>query len=285
MKIAKGCVSIISFHCLGICLTASASINNDSNTVTISAFSNTTKPMVYIYGYSYASDNIGGKEFKMTLSYAEMLQLNTFKKQSEYSPSNNLYLLPVAKFQYCVHAVDLNDGVNIKVNNARFRDTNNNTIHAYVHIHGNGLASAGQKDLLFGYDDGHDIATIRRLIPVNNQMPSSALSHDNNFSTTSEFDATSLAAITKVENNDSNYVQLDHYFLGADSYSLTSTTATTRSDANYVYDSTSFDDSTCGTNNAGAVDVIIYTNIADILQVPAGSYDATISFSFEADGG
>ena len=281
------------YICLYFC--AQGTINNTTNISTISAFTTTTKPLTKIHGFSYTDDNVDSKEFKMTISTAEMLRLNQLKTHASYSPSNTLYLLPVAKFDYCVNATDLAEGLDVKVNNARFQDSGaSNTIHAYVHIRGNGAALDGSRDLLFSYDAGAsntglNSANIKRLtIGVGNTLPTGTLNPANggSFATTSDFDSSiNLTSITKVVNNDPSYTQLDHYFAGTSSYSLTGTTATERSDTSYVYDKTTFGTDNCGTSNAGAVGVVIYVSIADILQVPAGDYDASIAFGFEANGG
>ena len=277
---------------LGMSITANASINNDTNVVTISAFSNTALPTMKIQDVSYVSDNINSQEFKMTLNTAEMMQLNQFKTHNEYSPGDTLYLLPVLKFDYCVDATDLAGGLDIKVNGAQFAN-NGDTINAYVQLTGNGAALSGSQHILFSYDDGANntglnSTNIKRLLLSSDTIPDGALS-SSSFATTSALDGnTNLTAMTKVTGNSTSYTVLNHYhpadYNASASYTLTKSTATTRSDSAYVYDSTAIT-AGCGQSNGGGISVIVYASMADILQVPADDYTASITLGFEADGG
>jgi len=254
------------------------------NTVTINAFKATTKPMVNIDAFSYVSDNQDGKEFKFNLNTSEMLWLNQIKAAAGYSPSNTLYLLPISRFDICVDATDKAAGMGMKVQNAKFEDGSGNTIHAYVQVYGNGAASAGTQEMIFSFDDGtHPGLTsdnIKRLIIASaGALPTGSTLYSQ-LSTTSEFGSNApLTSITDIVNNSNSFTKLDHFHVPSHAgYTYAKTTAT-YSGTQFHYDKTNFTGG-CGSINAGKVSIVVFVSINDILQVPAGNYDATISLGF-----
>lgn len=268
----------------GLVYNAIAGISGD--TVTINAFKATTKPMVNIDAFSYVSDDVDSKEFKFNLNTSEMLWLNQIKAAAGYSPSNTLYLLPISRFDICVDATDKTAGMGMKVQDAKFEDSSSssNTIHAYVQVYGNGAASLGTREMIFSYDDGThpglNSSNIKRLTIANaGALPTGSTLYSQ-LSTTSEFGSNaSLTSITDIVNNSNSFTKLDHFHVPSHAgYTYTKNTAT-YSGTQFHYDKTNFT-AGCGAGNTGMVSIVVFVSINDILQVPAGNYDATISLGF-----
>ncbi|MEC8882669.1 MAG: hypothetical protein VX737_05270 [Pseudomonadota bacterium] len=288
----------IWLQCLGLCMTypmATANISGSTITVTAPAApaapAVTTKPFVDLHGFSYGEDT-GSMDFALTINTAEMLWLNQLKTTTGYNPDNQRYLLPVGKFQYCLDATDKTNGVYMKVNISDgstngFVNTNNDAavIAGYALVYGNGSASGGAQELFFGSDASLNIGgAINRLnLGLSTSLDTSTSALDQ-MAETSEFSGTALTSIANIDSNSSNFTQLNHYHLPDGEYTLTSPFAATRSDLTFVYDKTAFHDGVCGTGNAGAIDVVIFMNIADIISQPAGVYQGTIQLTFDNDG-
>ncbi|MEC8882445.1 MAG: hypothetical protein VX737_04105, partial [Pseudomonadota bacterium] len=288
----------IWLQCLGLCMTypmATANISGSTITVTApntapAAPAVTTKPFVDLHGFSHVADP-GSMNFELTINTAEMLWLNQLKTTANYNPTTERYLLPVGKFQYCLDATDKTKGVYMKVNisdegtNGFVHSNKTAVIAGYALVYGNGEASGGVRELFFGSDTSLDTGDpINRLNLESSTSLDTSTSALNQMVATSEFSGTALTSITNIDSDSSNFTQLNHYHLPDGEYTLAATTAASRSDLTFVYDKTAFHDDVCGTGNAGAIDVVIFMNIADIISQPAGVYQTSIQLTFDSDG-
>ena len=284
----------IWLQCLGLCIAypmATAGINGD--TITVTAPQVTTKPFVDLHGFSYSEDS-QSMDFALTINTAEMLWLNQLKTNANYSPNNQRYLLPIGKFQYCLDATDKTNGVYMKVNISDggtngFVHNGTAVIAGYALVYGNGNASSvnAKRELFFGSDASlNGVGAINRLDLASTTSLDTSSTAMSQMVATSEFgNSTPLTDITNIDSNSTTFTQLNHYHLPDGEYTLTSPTAAgTRSDTKFVYDKTAFSSNACGTNNAGAIDVVVFMNIEDIISQPAGVYQGTIQLTLDNDG-
>ena len=174
----------------------------------------------------------------------------------------------------------------MKVQGAKFEDGSGNTIHAYVQVYGNGAASAGTREMIFSFDDGThpglNSSNIKRLIIASaGALPTGATLYSQ-LLTTSEFGGNeSLTNITDIVSNSNSFTKLNHFHVPSHAgYTYTKSTAT-YSGTQFHYDKTNFE-AGCdvGSTDTGVVSIVVFVSINDILQVPAGNYDATISLGF-----
>ena len=283
----------IWLQCLGLCIAypmATAGISG--NTITLTTPQVTTKPFVDLHGFSYSEDS-QSMDFALTINTAEMFWLNQLKTNANYSPNNQRYLLPIGKFQYCLDATDKANGVYMKVNISHGVTSGfvngAAVIAGYALVYGNGNASSAnaERELFFGSDASLNIGgAINRLDLTSKTSLSTDATALSQMKTKSEFgnNPSTLKNITHIDSNSTTFTQLDHYHLPDGDYALTSSSAG-RSDKEFVYDKTAFTGTgVCGTNNAGAIDVVVFMNIEDIISQPAGVYQGTIQLTFDNDG-
>ena len=284
----------VYLQCLALCIAypmATAGISG--NTITLTTPQVTTKPFVDLHGFSYSEDS-QSVDFALTINTAEMFWLNQLKTNANYSPNNQRYLLPIGKFQYCLDATDKTNGVYMKVNisdgatNGFVHSNGTAVIAGYALVYGNGNASSAnaKRELFFGSDASLNIGgAINRLDLTSKTSLSTDTTAMNQMVTTSEFGNNSLLTnIAHIDSNSDTFTQLNHYHSPDGEYTLTSPLAGTRSDTEFVYDKTAFGSHVCGTNNAGAIDVVIFMNIEDIISQPAGVYQGTIQVTIDSDG-
>ena len=137
---------------------AKANIDISTGEITIATTSSTTsittKPFVYIHDVSYEADN-STYDFQLTLSAAEILNLSAIRQDVDFQNSSTLYLLPSAEFSYCVdtnQATGLDARVEIKQDGTAGFADGNSVINAYAVLAGNGSATGGNQEILFGSD-------------------------------------------------------------------------------------------------------------------------------------
>jgi hypothetical protein len=289
MKISK--YKIIYCICLGIlffdlCF-ADDQVDTTSGVVTVSSASAQLLPTINVQGMSNVNDS-DTTHFHITFSASELAWISALKEHASYDEtSQTLYLMPIAKFQYCCDATDFTNGIDVKVTSGTFTKSTSETINTYLQIYGNGASASGTQEFIYSPGDTalSDATTIKRLALAGTTLDTTSTLYSQ-LSSVSEFSSTTLAdaSISRIEGG-STVGHLKHArtpdYGGNSAYTLGKTTAAATSNNSFVYDSTTIS-SGCGANN-GVISVVVFLNIKELMVAPAGDYSATVSIQFEAD--
>ena len=266
-------------------------VDTGTGVVTVSSASAQLLPTINVQGMSNVNDS-ETFDFHITFSASELAWISALKEHASYdATSETLYLMPIAKFQYCCDATDFTNGIDVKVTNGTFTNTNSSeTINTYLQIHGNGESTYGTQDFIYSPSNSDNAlsgaTTIKRLaLAAGTTTLDTTSSLYSQLSSVSEFSSTPLASINSRE-GDTTVGHLKHAstpdYDGNSAYTLGKTAAATPSSSSFVYDSTTIS-SGCGANSDGMISVVVFLNIKELMVAPAGNYTTTVRIQFEAD--
>ena len=261
-------------------------VDTGTGVVTVSSASAQLLPTINVQGMSNVDDS-ETFDFHITFSASELAWISALKEHVSYdATSATLYLMPIAKFQYCCDATDFANGIDVKVTSGTFTKSGE-TINTYLQIYGNGASTSGTQEFIYSpsnSDTALSGATTIKRLPLAGTTLDTTSSLYSQLSSVSEFSSTPLASINS-RVGDSTVGHLKHAstpdYGGNSTYTLGKTTAATPSSSSFVYDSTTIS-SGCGANN-GVISVVVFLNIKELMVAPAGDYNATVSIQFEAD--
>jgi len=261
-------------------------VDTATGVVTVSSASAQLLPTINVQGMSNVDDD-ETFDFRITFSASELAWISALKEHADYdATSETLYLMPIAKFQYCCDATDFTNGMYVKVTDGTFTKPTSETINTYLQIYGNGALTSGTQEFIYSPGDTalSDATTIKRLALAGTTLYTTSSLYSQR-SSVSEFSSTTLAdaSISRIEGG-STVGHLKHAstpdYSGNSVYTLVKTTAATPSSSSFVYDSTTIS-SGCGANN-GVISVVVFLNIKELMVAPAGDYTATVSIQFQA---